>query len=124
VQGPVHRLLGGLPNVKLLAPMDYLSFVALMDRSTLLLTDSGGVQEEGPSLGKPVLVMREVSERPEGIAAGAACLVGTDPERIFNAVTNLLSDQAAYRNMVRCADVYGDGNASRRIADYLSCHLK
>jgi UDP-N-acetylglucosamine 2-epimerase (non-hydrolysing) len=120
VQGPVRQLLGGLPNVKLLAPMDYISFIALMDRSTLLLTDSGGIQEEGPSLGKPVLVMRNVSERPEGILAGAACLVGTDPQRIFDAVARLLDDHAAYESMVCGSDVYGDGKASQRIAEYLT----
>ena len=120
VRGPVHELLAGLPNVKLLPPLDYVSFVALMVNATILLTDSGGIQEEGPSLGKPVLVMREVSERPEGIAAGTARLVGTDPKRIIETVRTLLDDPAAYAQMVRHSNVYGDGNAARRIADYLT----
>ena len=92
VQSPVHEILDGVPNVRLLAPLDYVSFVACMQRASILLTDSGGIQEEGPSLGKPVLVMREVSERPEAIAAGTASLTGTDPERIFRAVSSLLDD--------------------------------
>ena len=84
VQAPVREILDGVPNVKLLAPLDYVSFVACMQRADILLTDSGGIQEEGPALGKPVLVMREVSERPEAIAAGTACLTGTDPEGNFS----------------------------------------
>lgn len=123
VRGPVYRLLSGLPNVKLVEPMDYLSFVALMDRANVLLTDSGGIQEEGPSLGKPVLVMREISERPEGIAAGSACLVGTDPQRIFTTVNKLLDDPAAYEGMVGRTDVYGDGAASHRIAEFLAVNV-
>lgn len=119
VAEPVHGLLGGLENVKLLAPLDYLSFAALMDRAAILLTDSGGIQEEGPSLGKPVLVMREISERPEAIAAGTACLVGTDPQRIVSKVRTLLDDPAAYQAMVNRPNPYGDGKAAARIVGFL-----
>ncbi len=119
VSGPVHRLLGGLPNVNLLPPLDYVSFVSLMDRAKILLTDSGGIQEEAPALGKPVLVMREVSERPEAISAGSARLVGTDPGRILNAVTRLLDDPAAYQSMVNRPNPFGDGTAAVRIVDFL-----
>ena len=119
VQGPVREILDGLPNVKLLGPMDYVSFVACMQRAYILLTDSGGIQEEGPSLGKPVLVMREVSERPEAIAAGAACLTGTDPEGIVGAVSSLLDDPACYKRMTSRPNPYGDGHAAERIVQFL-----
>jgi len=119
VQGPVREILDGLPNVKLLGPMDYVSFVACMQRAYILLTDSGGIQEEGPSLGKPVLVMREVSERPEAIAAGAACLTGTDPEGIIGAVSSLLDDPACYKRMTSRPNPYGDGHAAERIVQFL-----
>ena len=123
VQAPVREILDGLPNVKLLAPMDYVSFVACMQRSYILLTDSGGIQEEGPSLGKPVLVMREVSERPEAIAAGTACLTGTDPEGIVGAVCSLLDDPAHYKRMTSCPNPYGDGHAAERIVQFLITRL-
>lgn len=119
VQGPVKQLLHGIPNIRLLAPLDYVSFVALMQRAYILLTDSGGIQEEGPSLGKPVLVLREVSERPEAIAAGTAHIVGTDPERIIRAVNSLLDSPEHYRRMAHRANPYGDGKASVRIASFL-----
>ena len=119
VQAPVREILDGLPNVKLLAPLDYVSFVALMQRAYILLTDSGGIQEEGPSLGKPVLVMREVSERPEAIAAGTACLTGTDPEEIVGAVSALLDDPARYKEMTSRPNPYGDGRAAKRIVQFL-----
>ena len=119
VQTPVREILDGLPNVKLLAPLDYVSFVALMQRAYILLTDSGGIQEEGPSLGKPVLVMREVSERPEAIAAGTACLTGTDPEEIVGAVSALLDDPARYKEMTSRPNPYGDGRAAKRIVQFL-----
>lgn len=115
VQRPVREHLEGRANVHLLAPLDYAPFVRLMDRSTLLLTDSGGIQEEAPSLGKPVLVMREVTERPEGVAAGTVELVGTDYDRIVGRVTDLLTDPAAYDAMSRAHNPYGDGEASERI---------
>jgi UDP-N-acetylglucosamine 2-epimerase (non-hydrolysing) len=123
VQAPVREILDGLPNVKLLAPLDYVSFVDCMKRASILLTDSGGVQEEGPSLGKPVLVMREVSERPEAITAGTASLVGTDPERIFRAVTSLLDDPACYKRMTSNPNPYGDGHASERIVEFLTSRM-
>ena len=95
----VNRLLGGLPNVRLIAPQGYRNFVALMARCRLVLTDSGGVQEEAPSLGKPVLVMRDTTERPEGVAAGTALLTGPNAQAIVEHATRLLTDEAAYRSM-------------------------
>jgi UDP-N-acetylglucosamine 2-epimerase (non-hydrolysing) len=119
VQAPVREILDGVPNVRLLRPLDYVSFVACMQRASILLTDSGGIQEEGPSMGKPVLVMREVSERPEAIAAGTACLTGTDPERIIQAVSALLDDPACYKRMTSRPNPYGDGRAAERIVQFL-----
>ena len=119
VQAPVREILDGVPNVRLLAPLDYVSFVACMQRAHILLTDSGGIQEEGPTLGKPVLVMREVSERPEAIAAGTACLTGTDPEEIVRAVSSLLDDPARYKQMTSRPNPYGDGHAAERIVQFL-----
>jgi len=119
VQAPVREVLDGVPNVKLIAPLDYVSFVACMQRACILLTDSGGIQEEGPSLGKPVLVMREVSERPEAIAAGTACLTGTDPEVIVGTVSSLLDDPVRYKQMTSRPNPYGDGHASERIVQFL-----
>jgi UDP-N-acetylglucosamine 2-epimerase (non-hydrolysing) len=108
--------LGGHGNIALLDPLDYLDFVAMMTASDIVLTDSGGIQEEAPSLGKPVLVMRDTTERPEGIAAGTARLVGTDPTVIVAETTRLLDDPAAYGAMARAHNPYGDGAAARRIA--------
>jgi UDP-N-acetylglucosamine 2-epimerase len=119
VQGPVHEILQRVCNVRLIPPMDYASFVALMVRAHILLTDSGGLQEEGPALGKPVLVMREISERPEGVAAGASVLVGTTPDRIVGAVLSLLDDPERYRAMASGTPPYGDGRASERIVQFL-----
>jgi UDP-N-acetylglucosamine 2-epimerase (non-hydrolysing) len=112
---PVYRELDGLPNVFLVEPLDYVPFVDLMRRAYLLITDSGGIQEEGPSLGKPILVMREKTERPEAVAAGTVKLVGTDADRIVNEATRLLDDQAEYTRMARIHNPYGDGRASERI---------
>jgi len=123
VQGPVHEILDGVPNIKLLAPLDYVSFVACMERAHILLTDSGGIQEEGPALGKPVLVMREVSERPEAIAAGTALLTGTDPERIVGAVDSLLDDPVCYKGMSSRPNPYGDGHAAERIVEFLMSRM-
>lgn len=123
VSGPVHRLLGELSNVLLLPPLDYVSFISLMDRANILLTDSGGIQEEAPALSKPVLVMREVSERPEAIDAGSARLVGTDPQRILNAVNLLLDDASAYQSMINRPNPFGDGTAAVRIAQFLERRL-
>ncbi len=115
VQEPVHRILGGAANVYLIAPQDYLPFVYLMKRSHLILTDSGGVQEEAPSLGKPVLVMRNTTERPEAVAAGTVKLVGTDRVAIVSTTRALLQDAAAYGSMARAHNPYGDGLACQRI---------
>ncbi len=119
VQRPVYELLGRLDNVELVAPLDYAPFVRLMNSSTLVLTDSGGIQEEAPSLGKPVLVMRETTERPEGLDAGTVRLVGTDVDRIIHSVSELLDDEAAYQAMSRAHNPYGDGDASQRIVEAL-----
>lgn len=119
VREPVMRLLGGLENVCLIEPLDYEAFVWAMDRACLLLTDSGGVQEEGPHLGKPVLVMRDTTERPEAVEAGTALLVGADEERIVAACARLLEDPQARSKMARAVNPYGDGHASERIAEAL-----
>ena len=119
VQEPVRRILSGLDNVFLLDPQSYLPFVYLMHRCTLVLTDSGGIQEEAPSLGKPVLVMRDTTERPEALKAGTALLVGTDRERIILQVNQLLDDPQAYRAMAEAHNPYGDGTAARHIATFL-----
>lgn len=120
----VNRLLGGLTNVQLIAPQNYRNFVALMARSRLVLTDSGGVQEEAPSLGKPVLVMRDTTERPEGVAAGTARLVGPKADAIVEHATRLLRDDVAYRAMATARNPYGDGYAAdrivQRIRDYFT----
>jgi UDP-N-acetylglucosamine 2-epimerase (non-hydrolysing) len=115
VQEPVNRILGCTTNVHLIAPLDYLPFVYLMQRSHLILTDSGGVQEEAPSLGKPVLVMRNTTERPEAVAAGTVRLVGTDQTTIVNETRRLLNDAAAYQAMAHAHNPYGDGFACQRI---------
>jgi UDP-N-acetylglucosamine 2-epimerase len=122
VRAVVETQLGGVPNIHLIDPQDYLSFLYLQKRSYLVLTDSGGVQEEAPSLGKPVLVMRGNTERPEGVAAGTARLVGTDVEKILFNVNALLDDQAAYRGMAERHNPYGDGRASVRIVEELLRH--
>lgn len=116
VRGPVTENLADLPNVILLKPMSYRPFVALMKHSKVVLTDSGGVQEEAPGLGKPVLVMRDTTERPEGLEAGTVRLVGADEKTIVDGVTELLSNPAAYRAMAAAHNPYGDGQASQRIA--------
>jgi UDP-N-acetylglucosamine 2-epimerase (non-hydrolysing) len=115
VWDPVHRLLGDVPNVTLTPPLDYLPLVHLMKRAYLVLTDSGGIQEEAPGLGVPVLVLREVTERPEAVAAGTVRVVGTDRERIVAQATRLLDDAAERERMARAVNPYGDGRASRRI---------
>lgn len=115
VQEPVKRILVGLPNITLLEPLDYLPFIYLMDRSTLIITDSGGVQEEAPSLGKPVLVMRETTERPEAVRAGTVKLVGTSQKSIVRETSALLDNSAAYEQMARAHNPYGDGKAAVRI---------
>lgn len=124
VQRPVHRILGHITNVYLLDPQDYLSFVWLMMHAYIILTDSGGVQEEAPSLGKPVLVMRDMTERPEAITAGTAKLVGSDRERIVSAVSGLLDNAHAWAQMSRASNPYGDGHACTRIADAIGAFLR
>ena len=119
VQKPVYELLSGTPNIYLIKPLDYLPFVYAMQHSTLLLTDSGGVQEEAPSLGKPVLVMRETTERPEAVEAGTVRLVGTDVAAIVGNVHELLHDPEVYRKMSESYNPYGDGHACERIVDAL-----
>ena len=121
VQKPVYELLSGLSNVYLISPLDYLPFIYAMQHSTLLLTDSGGVQEEAPSLGKPVLVMRDTTERPEAVEAGTVRLVGTNAEAIVSNVTALLLDKEMYKRMSETHNPYGDGQACERIIAALRC---
>jgi len=123
VREPVERLLSGIANVHLIEPLDYQPFVALMNRSHLILTDSGGIQEEAPSLGKPVLVMRETTERPEAVEGGTVRLVGTDVDIIRNAVRRLLTNPDAYDAMSRARNPYGDGRAASRIVEALIGHF-
>lgn len=119
VVAPVHRVLGDVPNVKLLPPLPYQAFIQLMDRSYCIVTDSGGIQEEAPSLNKPLLVTRESTERQEGVDAGTAVLVGTDASRIEAELDSLLDDDDRYASFASASNPYGDGNASRRIVDAL-----
>jgi len=120
VREPVNRILGGHPRIHLIEPLSYAPFVWLMDRATIVLTDSGGVQEEAPSLGKPVLVMREATERPEGITAGNAILVGVQRERIVNGLRQLLCDPERRVMMAAVNNPYGDGLAAKRIVDIIA----
>lgn len=120
VQEPVNRLLCDHKNISLIKPLDYLPFVYLMNQSFLILTDSGGIQEEAPSLGKPVLVMRETTERPEAVKSGTVKLVGTNLEKIVCETSKLLDSDAYYQSMSQAHNPYGDGRASERIADFLS----
>ena len=120
VQIPVHEMLGGIDNVHLINPLDYPDFVALMVRSHLILTDSGGVQEEGPSLGKPILVMRDNTERPEAITAGTARLIGTKSANIISETCALLDNKLLYDRMAHTANPYGDGKASQRIVNLIN----
>lgn len=123
VREPVHNILAKTDNVFLIEPLDYVPFVYLMQSSYLIVTDSGGIQEEAPSLGRPVLVMRDVTERPEAVDAGTVKLVGADPRKIVNAVGTLLEDRAEYEEMSRAINPYGDGKASRRIVDILKAAM-
>ncbi|AOE50167.1 non-hydrolyzing UDP-N-acetylglucosamine 2-epimerase [Kangiella sediminilitoris] len=120
VQEPVNRILGDVNNIKLIEPQQYLAFVYLMNKAHIILTDSGGIQEEAPSLGKPVLVMRETTERPEAVEAGTVKLVGTDKELIVNTLNVLLTNQHAYNEMSFAHNPYGDGKACQRILDVLN----
>jgi UDP-N-acetylglucosamine 2-epimerase (non-hydrolysing) len=119
VRATVTDLLSSVKNIHLIAPQDYGEFVYLMNHSHLILTDSGGVQEEAPSLGKPVLVMRNTTERPEGVEAGASVLVGSDTNLIVNTVSKLLTDGVTYNKMASVRNPYGDGQSSRCILDIL-----
>jgi UDP-N-acetylglucosamine 2-epimerase (non-hydrolysing) len=119
VREPVHRLLGGKGNVHLWAPIDYAAFIYLMEHSHIVLTDSGGIQEEAPSLGKPVLVLRNKTERPEAVAAGTVKLVGTGEANICAEVTRLLDSPEHYASFARAHNPYGDGHASERIVGHL-----
>lgn len=120
VQEPVNRLLADIPNVHLIEPLDYLPFVSLMNRAAIILTDSGGIQEEAPSLGKPVLVMRDTTERPEAVDAGTVKLVGTEVSVITRELDALLTDPAAYQAMRRAHNPYGDGKACAKILEALA----
>ncbi|MCR9847715.1 non-hydrolyzing UDP-N-acetylglucosamine 2-epimerase [Vibrio antiquarius] len=120
VREPVNRILGDVENVLLIEPQQYLPFIYLMSRSHIILTDSGGIQEEAPSLGKPVLVMRETTERPEAVAAGTVKLVGTNVEKITASLGSLLNDEEAYQEMSFAHNPYGDGKACERILDALT----
>lgn len=119
VWGPVHRMLGAVSNITLTPPLEYLPLVRMIERSYLVLTDSGGIQEEAPGLGRPVLVLRDVTERPEAVEAGTVRLVGTDRERIVAEAGRLLDDESAYLRMARAVNPYGDGRAAERIAGAL-----
>ena len=123
VREPLQRLLGDHPRVVMTEPLDYDRLVAVMKRCTLLLTDSGGLQEEAPALGKPVLVLRRTTERPEAVEAGTARLVGTEPSSIVDEASRLLSDASAYEAMSRAVNPFGDGHASQRILDLCRTHL-
>ena len=116
---PVNRHLSGIQNVKLIDPLNYPDFIWLMNRSKLIITDSGGVQEEAPSLGKPVLVMRDTTERPEAVDAGTVILVGTDTELIVSEALDLLSNNERYDSMSKLHNPYGDGKASKRIVSFI-----
>jgi UDP-N-acetylglucosamine 2-epimerase (non-hydrolysing) len=119
VQKPVNDLLNNIPNIYLIEPLQYEEFIYMMDRSYFIITDSGGVQEEAPSLGKPVLVMRDTTERPEAVDAGTVKLVGTDIQLIIDEAQKLLDNPQAYNEMSKASNPYGDGNACTRIVDYL-----
>lgn len=120
VREPVQRILNGIDNVQIVEPIDYLPFVYLMNKSHIILTDSGGIQEEAPSLGKPVLVMRDTTERPEATESGTVKLVGTDQEKIIQEVQILLDDDHAYQKMAFASNPFGDGNAAGKILEYLA----
>ena len=124
VREPVNRILKNVDNVHLIEPQDYLPFVYLMNQAHIIVTDSGGVQEEAPSLGKPVLVMRDTTERPEAVEAGTVKLVGTDKARIVNEVNNLLTNTQEYQSMSRAHNPYGDGKACERIVAKIKQHFK
>ena len=120
VRGPVNHILSNVDNIYLIEPQPYLSFIYLMDRAYIILTDSGGVQEEAPSLGKPVLLMRDTTERPEAVEAGTVKLVGTDSDEITKSINRLMDDEDAYKAMSFSHNPYGNGTACKKILDKLS----
>ena len=120
VKGPVYEILSGVSNILLVEPLAYEDFIWVMNRSTLIITDSGGIQEEAPSLGKPVLVMRDTTERPEAVSAGTVILVGTDKEKIVKEAINLLNNKERYMRMSRLHNPYGDGKAAQRIVKFIA----
>ena len=117
IQEPVYRLLGDIPGISLIQPVDYISLIHLIKHATIVLTDSGGIQEEASGLGKPALVLREVTERPEGVEAGVLKLVGSDPHAIIREASRLLDDTDAYAEMARVTSLFGDGKAAGRIVE-------
>ena len=119
VKGPVNEILGNFENIKLIKPLSYPAFVWLMNKSYLILTDSGGVQEEAPSLGKPVLVMRDTTERPEAVEAGTVVLVGTDKNKIIKECEKILDDENLYKDRCSLHNPYGDGKACKRIVEHI-----
>ena len=119
VRKPIQERLSGHGRILLLDPLEYKSFIALLDAAYIVLTDSGGIQEEAPALGKPVLVLRDVTERPEGVEAGTARLVGTEADTIVREVTQLWTSRDAYARMAHAINPYGDGQAAKRIVDTL-----
>ena len=123
VQETVNRILSDLPNIHLIPPQDYVPFIFLMKKAYIILTDSGGVQEETPSLGKPVLVMRNTTERPEGVDAGTAKLVGTETKSIVAGVENLLVNKHIYNKMAKSVNPFGDGNAVSKIVNIIKMQL-
>src|SRR3990167_3910698 len=123
VQKPVYEILGNVPNFHLIKPLEYAPFVYMMDKAKLIITDSGGVQEEAPSLGKPVLVTREVTERPEGVSAGVVLLVGTNREKIIRETESLMQDHNRYAKMSRIQNPYGDGKSAERIVNIIARSL-
>jgi UDP-N-acetylglucosamine 2-epimerase (non-hydrolysing) len=123
VRGPVFELLGDVKGIHLIEPMPYEAFVWLMDKATLVITDSGGIQEEAPSLGKPVLVMRDTTERPEAVDAGTVILVGTDPEKIASEALDLLKNKKRYESMSHAHNPYGDGKAAGRIVEAIQAYF-
>lgn len=124
VRKPVFDILGDSPNITLIEPLDYFNFVHLMKHAHIILTDSGGIQEEAPSLGIPVLVLRDVTERPEAVDAGTVRVVGTQSDSIFSEVKRLMEDSSAYQSMARAINPYGDGTSSRRIKDIIAQYFK
>jgi len=124
VQKTAQAVLGGHPRIHLIPPVDYLDLVHLMERSTLVVTDSGGIQEEAPALGKPVLVLRKVTERPEAVAAGTAAIIGVDEQGVYRKVRELLTDKRAYDQMANAVNPYGDGRATERTLDAIRYHFQ